>query len=409
VPWLGRPVNLVFMAVLAVVALVAAIIALAENWDVNLQIATAAEKMSHHINASVAAAAVSIMGIMAGLLLLRLRTWIGGLVIGAVAVAFPLFYNAHYLRFDPLPPYMAHLVHQPDLQALAKRESRPVRLLEQNLLKNEDMLYGISSVAGYHPIQPKNYAETAASLGFDSDAFAQLFAVDFARTQAQKPPAHGDWDLISDYPDGPGGSRLWRRRAAAPYLKSNASLAVIDTTDISLTSASVSSIEDAIHFGRGDQYFARVSLADAEKYRLVEGAQPVEAVLQKWLPGEVRLRVKAAAPRERASALLPVADPAFPGWHAETSRGNALPVIAVNGVQRGVVLPPGEHTMRFVYAPYSFRLGLFVSLFTATLLLFYAFGTAIRRGQRLFKKTRKSIKRAQTGRHSTLAAQTGHV
>jgi hypothetical protein len=401
-PWLGRPTVLVFIAAVAIAALAAAIIALAENWDVDLKIATDAEKLSYHTYSRVAGAAVGIMGVMAGIVFLRLRTWVGGVIIGLTALAFPLFYNHHFLQFDPLPPYMAHLTRQPDLHALAKRESRPVRLLEENALKNEDMLYGISSVAGYHPITPKAYTQTAAALGFGSDAFASLFAVNRARTSDDKGPAEGTWAVAADYPAGNGSSQIWQRTPAVPYLRENATLAALDTSDISLTSASLNAMEDAARFNRPEQYIARVSLDDARTYRMVEGIQTVQATLQKWLPHEVRLHVAAQSPRPAARALLTVSDPYFPGWHAETSRAAPLPVIAVNGVQRGVVLPPGEQNIRFIYSPYSFRLGLFISLFSATLLLFYAMGTLTRRFSKGQKKLRKALKRAQTGQHHTI-------
>lgn len=403
-PWLARPGILIFIAALALVALVAAIIALAENWDVNLKIATEAERISHHTHARVAGAAVAVMVLMGGLLLLRLRTWIGGVVIGAAAIVFPLAHNLQYLQFDPLPPYMAHLTRQPDLTALAKREARPVRLLEENALKTEDMLYGISSVAGYHPITIGAYTQTAQALGFGSQEFGSLFAMNFLRATGEVPPAAGEWNLLTDLPDGNGKQHLWQRASMVPYLRENATVAVYDTSDISLTSTSINAIYEAAQFGRGAQYVARISADDAARYRLVEGVQQVTAQLQKWLPHEVRLRVNAQAARPGARVLLPVSDPWFPGWTAETSRATPLPVLAVNGVQRGVALPPGEQNIRFKYTPYSFRLGLFVSLFSLTLLLFYTAGTLTRRVTRAQKRLRKTLRRTQTGQHALNAA-----
>lgn len=401
-PWLGRPAMLVFLAAAAVALLAAAIIALAENWGVDLKIATEAERMSHHTYSRVAGAAVAMMGLLVGILLLRMRTWVGGVVIGVVAVAFPLIHNYHYIKFEPLPPYMAHLMRQPDLQGLAKTAAQPVRLIEQNLMKNEAMLYGISSVAGYHPIVPRGYAEVGGALGFDSTNFGRLFAVNNARTREPGGPDGGQWALDEEVAEGAAGSRIWQRETALPYVQNRPVLALLSTAGASLTSATVNALVDAEQFGSSDTYVARVTEQDARKYRLVAGVQDVEASLQQWLPQEVRLSVKARAARNGAGVLLTVADPYFPGWHAETSRGMQLPVIAVNGAQRGAVVPPGEQNMRFIYAPYSFRLGLFISLFSATLLLFYAMGTITRRITRGKKKFEKAIKRAQTGRHKTI-------
>jgi len=60
-------------------------------------------------------------------------------------------------------------------------------------------------------------------------------------------------------------------------------------------------------------------------------------------------------------------DTFYPGWRAYVD-GRAVAVHCVDYVFRGVVLPPGEHEVTFVYQPLSFRLGLMVSLVTGSVL-----------------------------------------
>ncbi len=401
IPWLGRPVVLIFLAATAVTALVAAIIAMAENWDVNLKIATEEELLSYHTYSRVAGLAIAAMAFICAILLLRLRTWIGGVLAAIVALAFPLYHNFHFLHFEPLGPYLAHLQQQPDLRALAKNAAQPVRLLEENALKNEAMMYSISSVAGYHPVSPGDYSAMAGALGLGSEGFGQLFAVNYIRASPNQQLPDPQWTLEPEVPTAGLDSNLWRRTQPVPYVRDGAEVVFVDTDDLSLTSATVRALTEEQQ-AAPPTYVARLSEFDGRRFRIKEGAQPAEAVLRRWLPHEVRLSTRAALAESSGGALLPLSDPWFSGWRAETSEGRRLPVVAVNGAQRGVVLPAGEHKIRLVYSPYSFRLGLFVSLVSAVLLISFGIGTLSRRLIKGRKRVRKVIRQSQTGRHNAL-------
>ena len=57
-----------------------------------------------------------------------------------------------------------------------------------------------------------------------------------------------------------------------------------------------------------------------------------------------------------------------PGWKA-TVDGKPVPVWKANYAFRGIVVPAGEHTIRMHFEPWSFHLGLRISLFTVILIL----------------------------------------
>ena len=59
-------------------------------------------------------------------------------------------------------------------------------------------------------------------------------------------------------------------------------------------------------------------------------------------------------------ALLVLSDTAYPGWQARVD-GVSTPIYTTNFLFRGVRVPAGEHEVRFVYAPASWRWGLAVS------------------------------------------------
>ena len=69
--------------------------------------------------------------------------------------------------------------------------------------------------------------------------------------------------------------------------------------------------------------------------------------------------------------VLVLADMWYPGWQA-TVDGNAVPVLAVDGVFRGVEVGQGAREVVFNYSPASFRVGAAVSLGGAAVLLLLA-------------------------------------
>ncbi|MGD8821935.1 MAG: YfhO family protein, partial [Anaerolineales bacterium] len=62
---------------------------------------------------------------------------------------------------------------------------------------------------------------------------------------------------------------------------------------------------------------------------------------------------------------LVLADSWYPGWSAAID-GADTPIYPANGVFRAVWLPPGEHTLTFLYAPVSLKIG--AALFVAAML-----------------------------------------
>lgn len=64
-----------------------------------------------------------------------------------------------------------------------------------------------------------------------------------------------------------------------------------------------------------------------------------------------------------APGILIIADSYDPGWRA-TVNGAPVPILRVNGLFRGVALPAGNHTIRFVYRPRSFLAGAAITLAT---------------------------------------------
>jgi len=113
-------------------------------------------------------------------------------------------------------------------------------------------------------------------------------------------------------------------------------------------------------------------------------AGPFGAVQQAWatwLAVDTDNSLTTRADGGTSGGYLVMDDGWFPGWTA-TIDGRVVPVLRADYLLRAVHLPPGRHTMRFVYAPLAYLLGAAVTLATALALLFVAAYSLTRRGRR---------------------------
>jgi hypothetical protein len=68
-----------------------------------------------------------------------------------------------------------------------------------------------------------------------------------------------------------------------------------------------------------------------------------------------------------SSSLLVFSDIYYPGWKVYVD-GSPQPLMAANLIMRGVPVPAGRHTVEFVYDPFSFKLGVGISVATLVIL-----------------------------------------
>jgi O-antigen/teichoic acid export membrane protein len=94
----------------------------------------------------------------------------------------------------------------------------------------------------------------------------------------------------------------------------------------------------------------------------------IPASVVQYGPNEVLIEVDLPS-----GGYLVLADSYAPGWRAyDTQPGldeQEIRIYRANGAFRAVALPPGQHTVRFKYTPFSFKLGLFVSFLAGVILL----------------------------------------
>jgi hypothetical protein len=108
----------------------------------------------------------------------------------------------------------------------------------------------------------------------------------------------------------------------------------------------------------------RTALHDETLATQLVGAEAVEtrAEITRYEPNRIDVRAETPVP-----SVLVLSENHYPGWQASVD-GRDVDILRVNYNQRGIMLAPGTHEIRFVYRPKSVLFGFLVSMLTAALL-----------------------------------------
>jgi hypothetical protein len=104
-------------------------------------------------------------------------------------------------------------------------------------------------------------------------------------------------------------------------------------------------------------------VADTAKVNAGTGPLQGDARVTKHGPDEVEIAATASRP-----ALMVLADNWYPGWVARVD-GKETPIWRTNHTFRGIVVPAGQHTVRFTFEPADLYHGLWISIATAIVLV----------------------------------------
>jgi len=99
----------------------------------------------------------------------------------------------------------------------------------------------------------------------------------------------------------------------------------------------------------------------------------VEVTPVKWRPDGVRFALTASGPR-----LFVLLDAFADGWRASLD-GSELPILRVNSVGRGVIVPAGAHTLEMRFQPLALRLSPWISWLSLLVVVTVAVFVRLRR------------------------------
>jgi hypothetical protein len=294
-----------------------------------------------------------------------------GVLTQALAVGLVLTDMALYTTtFTPTAHHRAYR-HRPAVMQIFQRAQEPFRkatvLTESNDLETRvaqdtlamswGMVYQVDDINGFNSLQPRRYtdylfgpSETDVSYGYLRDA--RLF--------------------------DPRSAILSSLNVRYVLVPANTEIPLGSHLQLKLDTSSVRVYENTLVYPRA--YFAdrvrgmldphavlrrvRARGFDGRHEALVESSEPPalpipsassRAQVTRAGPNELRVGTTTAEPR-----FLVVSEMYFPGWRAYVDGVNTR-IYRTNYLFRGIVVPGGEHTVRFVYRPVSVIVGAVVS------------------------------------------------
>jgi len=113
-----------------------------------------------------------------------------------------------------------------------------------------------------------------------------------------------------------------------------------------------SPVDPAALAARSDFLNGEVDVIETSQVMLPGSARAGTAVIERYEPEEVRVRVETPQP-----AVLILLDAFDQGWTATIESGLELPIMRANALVRAVVVPAGDHTVTFRYETPLLRVG----------------------------------------------------
>jgi len=291
----------------------------------------------------------------------------------------PRLHESRYIKAADVRPFQLYLFsHWSDsvLQALPQ----PVRGIEtDNEFTNRMMTRGIGSLHGYHPIHLLAYDDLLNLYAYKHPQLGRLVFEQFVLAPEGKPPGREYERRAAE-----NGQVLWLRRPPLLYAYFPQEVEVVSDRQTLLA---------AMARPEFDPYLRSYTLDSALGYRATVGAQhaapmspspgpPVGAIHELPLrPGEGstatarviryspnRIDLEISCGEERP---MVVAELAAPGWRWMVARASLpmnldpsreLPAMTANHAFRATRVRAGTHHIALVYQPFSFRLGLYLTM-----------------------------------------------
>lgn len=274
------------------------------------------------------------------------------------------------------PPALEFLQQDKSLYRVATYDLRGQKVLNAN----SAMPFGIQDIRGYDSIIPKQYVEYMKLLApqdellynriaafYDyqplSSPLLNMLGVKYILTTRSAP--NPGYELVYDRE-----LKIYENKNVLPRAFFMEQARLFASRDELLSALPTLDPTREVLLEQGTPQFSALqsdnsnALAVYQKYKDGWSWRTVMAavlgydlpVLETYKGSEVILKTHAMQP-----AYLVLTDSYFPGWIAQID-GQDTPIYRANGNFRAVLVPAGEHTVRFKYSPISFRVGAVLSL-----------------------------------------------
>lgn len=267
-------------------------------------------------------------------------------------LVFELFtVNMHNSNYKPIPPSQELSLTPPPLVAqVVEDKNLPFRVDGYRALHdNYGSLYDVMDMRGISPLfldSAYRLIETDPANHITPLAW-ELFAVRYVYSDWNELPVPST--IIAKGQDRYGAVNLHQLSDPRPFALLTYNVAVADSDE-----------------------FARALLADPNfrpRQTVILDHDP-GIPLNQTAPAQYSATISDFQPEQFTiavntpiGAVLSVSNPDYPGWRA-TLDDASTPIFRAYGALSAVVVPAGEHTVRFIYDPLSYRIGAILSLFT---------------------------------------------
>jgi hypothetical protein len=264
----------------------------------------------------------------------------------------------HFLRQDPAlfrkATFLTRDITFPHDKIAAQRAA------QEMLIESWGMVYDIADINGFNSLQPRRYTDYLFGPDVSDVSYGYL-----SNEQLLQPESPILSVLNVKYVLVPNGIEP-RIGHSFRLVYANQDVRVYENTQVYPRAYFVNSVR-AEPDARAVLRIVTAAGFDGRELALVESAQP--PALGAVSPGATLDQVTFTRYRPNQSILmtstttqrfLVLSEMYFPGWHAYVD-GEETPIYRTNYLFRGIVVPPGQHTISFVYRPASLLFGAAIS------------------------------------------------
>ncbi len=252
------------------------------------------------------------------------------------AVLQPRAYTSRYLSSDQITDFLTSVPGK-------------FRILPLGGLQNDNRwaAFGIESIAGYHPAKLANYDRFMRTTGFRSGGILRMLNVKYLVSQQRFNDPRFEELLVGNLYSG------GQYRPAVVYEYHDFLERAWFPGEVAVATAEQEIIEQLMK----PSYDPSAVVYIPEEYRADSLSGGGGRVLESaWQPDHIRLEVETGQP-----ALLVVSEIYYPaGWVARID-GGETPIYPMNTILRGVMVPPGRHTVTLDFEPADLRWGRWIS------------------------------------------------
>jgi hypothetical protein len=279
----------------------------------------------------------------------------------------------------PIEPYHRYLFQsQVDNVVKTTAIHMPARLLEMDKLLSMRMIpRNIANAHGYHPVGFKRYFDLIKKYWFDSGSFLRLFYITHIAGSEPEKYEGLNYNVVAK---GEGAlSVVQASRFEFPYMYAPERIRYV------APGKALEAMPDDIN-----PY--KLTVVETNDESLIGTEKEQDAVttafsydVKEYSQNRVALMVSAGAP-----CTVVLSEPYFTGWWAFRNRNEALSISFANHLFRSIDITSSPQLITFIYWPFSFAIGLYLSLAAMVIVLAtILFPAAVQRLQEEAKSRKK--------------------